>query len=134
MICGVSNAAIRRYQSRFLITMLFYMVFLFAAVWAFPRYHPTGALAYLLAILPALPIIGGIVVVGLYLAEEKDEFQRSVLVQAMIWGIGATLSLTTAWGFLEVFKLAPHIELYLVFPLFCVLTGVASSILKARYR
>jgi len=52
----------------------------------------------------------------------------------MIWGIGATLSLTTAWGFLEVFKLVPHIELYLVFPLFCALTGVASGILKARYR
>lgn len=134
MFCLPKNAATRRYLYRFLATMSLYVVFLVGAVWAFPRYHPTGALAYLLAILPALPIIGGIVVVGLYLAEEKDEFQRALLVQSMIWGIGATLSLTTAWGFLEVFQLVPHIELYLVFPLFCALTGFASAMLKARYK
>ena len=134
MVCLPKNPATRRYLYRFLATMMFYVVFLVGAVWAFPRYHPTGVLAYLLAILPALPIVGIIVVVGLYLAEEKDEFQRALLVQAMIWGIGATLSLTTAWGFLEVFQLVPHIELYLVFPLFCVLTGFASGMLKARYR
>ncbi len=134
MICTPNNAAAKRYQYRFITAMAFYTFFLCAAVWIFPRYHPTGVLAYLLAILPALPIIGGIVVVGLYLAEEKDEFQRAILVQSMIWGIGVTLSLTTAWGFLEVFKLVPHIELYLIFPAFCAISGFASGILKARYR
>lgn len=134
MFCLPKSAATRRYLYRFLATMMFYVLFLFGAVWAFPRFHPTGVLAYLLAILPALPIIGGIVVVGIYLAEEKDEFQRTLFIQAMIWGIGATLSLTTAWGFLEVFQLVPHFELYLVFPLFCTLTGFASGMLKARYR
>ena len=134
MFCTPNTPATRRYLYCFLITMAFYVVFLFGAVWIFPRYHPTGVLAYLLAILPALPIIGSIVVVGLYLAEEKDEFQRAILTQSMIWGIGVTLSLTTAWGFLEVFKLVPHIELYLIFPAYCAISGAASGILKARYR
>ncbi len=111
------------------------LCFFLGAVWAFPRYHPTGALAYLLAILPALPIIGRIVVVGLYLAEEKDEFQRTLFIQVMIWGIGATLSLTTAWGFLEISSNWSRTLIFiLIFPLFCVLTGIASGMLKSRYR
>lgn len=129
-----ANPAIRRYLARFLTAMALYVVFLIAAVLAFPRYHPTGAAAYALAILPALPIIGVIAVVGLYLAEEKDEFQRAVLIQGMIWGIGATLAATTAWGFLEVFSLAPHAPLYLIFPLFCACAAVSCGLLKRRYR
>ena len=39
-------------------------------------------------LLPAIPIIGIIAVVGLYLAEEKDEFQRNLLIQSMLWGLG----------------------------------------------
>jgi hypothetical protein len=134
MLCGSKSPATRRYLYRFLTTMAFYVVLLPGAELAFKHYHPTGILAYALAILPALPIVGAIVVVGIYLGEEKDEFQRAMMNQSMIWGIGATLAFTTAWGFLEVFKLAPHLELYLVFPIFCVLAGISSGVLQARYR
>ena len=130
----LSNPALRRYLYRFLAAMAFYVVFLVGAVSAFTHLHPTGAAAYLLAILPALPIIGIIAIVGLYLAEEKDEFQRSLLVQGMIWGIGTTLSVTTALGCLEAFSLAPHVPLYLVFPAFCVFAGIANGVLKLRYK
>ena len=84
MICTPKNAAVRRYTIRFLAVMLFYVLFLVATVWSFVHLHPTGALAYLLAILPSIPIIGVLVVVGLYLSEEKDEFLRSLHIQSMI--------------------------------------------------
>jgi|SRR5271165_3335554 len=134
MICNTNNLATRRYLWRFLPTMGLYVAFLFTAVWVFSRYHPTGVLAYALAVLPALPIIGVIVVVGLYLSEEKDEFQRTVLIQSMIWGIGVTLAITTVWGFLEDFVNVPHMQPYLVFPIYCALSGIFTPILKARYR
>jgi hypothetical protein len=130
----LSNPAMRRYLYRFLTAMALYVIFLIAAAEGFPRYHPTGFPAYLLAVLPALPIIAVIAIVGLYIAEIKDEFQRSVIIQALVWGIGATLAATTAWGFLEVFSLVPHAPLYLVFPLFCVCAGVSNGVLKLRYR
>jgi hypothetical protein len=133
MIC-LTNFSVRRYTYRFLGMMLIYVVFLFLAVWGFKHWHVTGGLAYLLAILPSLPIIGGMVVIGLYLTEEKDEFQRTVLIQSMIWSIGATLSVTTVWGGLENFVHAPHLDLYMVFPLFWFLVGVFTPFLKARYR
>jgi hypothetical protein len=134
MICTTSNPAVRRYFYRLFTTMAFYVAFLVTAVWAFSRYHLTGALAYLLAVLPALPIVGMVVVVGMYLAEEKDEFQRTVLVQSLLWGIGATLSVTTVWGFLENFVQVPHLDLYLVFPLFWFFVGISTGPLKAKYK
>ena len=134
MDCSPKNPAARRYFYRLLTAMAFYVVFLVPAVWAFSRYHLTGGFAYLLAILPALPIVGMVVVVGLYLAEEKDEFQRAVLAQALLWGIGATLSVTTVWGFLENFVQVPHLDLYLVFPLFWFFVGISTGLLKVKYR
>jgi len=114
--------------------MLLYTAFLFLSVWEFKHGHPTGAVAYLLAILPSIPIIGGLVVVGIYLAEEKDEFQRTILVQSMLWGIGGTLAVTSVWGFLENFVKVVHFDLYLVFPLFWFFVGIFTAVLKARYR
>ena len=134
MIGTTGNPAVRRYIWRFSGAMLLYVVFLCIAVWEFTHRHPTGVLAYLLAVLPSIPIVGGLVVVGLYLGEEKDEFQRTVLVQSMLWAIGATLAVTTVWGFLENFVQVVHFDLYLVFPLFWFFVGVFTPALKARYR
>lgn len=128
------NAATRRYHRRFFPAMALYIVFVFSASWAFPRYHPVGIAAYLLAVLPAIPIVAVIIIVGLYLADEKDEFQRAFLVQSMIWSIGATLSVTTIWGFLELFAKAPHLPPFLIFPLFWFFVGLATPLLKLRYR
>jgi hypothetical protein len=134
MICLPKNPAIRRYTWRFASVMALYVVFLFLAAWEFHHRHPTGVLAYLLAVLPSLPILGGLVVVGLYLGEERDEFQRMVMVQSMLWGIGATMAVTTVWGFLELFVQVQHFDLYLVYPLFWFFVGIFTPIMQARYR
>jgi hypothetical protein len=128
------NLAMRRYLYRFLASIAFYTVFLVAAVWAFPRYHPTGFLAYVLAILPALAIVAVIVVVGLYLTEEKDEFQRTVLIQTMLCGMGATMAVCTGWGFLELFIGIPALKLYLIFPMFWAFVGFFTPMMQSRYR
>jgi uncharacterized YccA/Bax inhibitor family protein len=117
-----------------MIAMVFYILFLFVAVRAFHHGHPEGVSAYLLALLPALPVVGITVVVGMYLAEEKDEFLRNVFIESMLWGIGVTLSVTTVWGFLELFVPVPHLDLYFVFALFWVAVGIASPFLRLRYR
>ena len=134
MVCATSNPATRRYMRRFLVTMLLYALFLILAVWVFVHYRPTGPLAWLLAVLPALGIIGQIAAFGMYLAEEKDEFQKNLGVQSMIWGIGATLSVTVVWGFLENFVHLRHMDLILVYPLFCVLSGISYGLIQLRYR
>lgn len=134
MICSAKNPATRRYFRRFIPAMTLYVLFLFAVVWVFARYHPGGATAIALAALPAMPLVGVLVIVGLYLADEQDEFQRDLLVQSLVWSIGATLAMTTVWGFLEMFLNVRHLQPFLLFPLFWMFVGISSALLKLRYR
>jgi hypothetical protein len=134
MDCMPQSPATKRYLKRFAIAAAAYLLALFVATRTFRHDHPAGAAAYLLAVLPALPILGMIVVVGVYLAEEKDEFQRNLFIQSMIWSIGATLAVTTVWGFLENFTNATHLQPYLIFPMFAVFVGISTPLLKLRYR
>jgi peptidoglycan/LPS O-acetylase OafA/YrhL len=134
MTCSTNNPAKRRYMWRLSVTMLLYIVFLVVAVVVFVHYHPAGPLAWLLAVLPALAIIGQIAAFGLYLGEEKDEFQVAIGVKSMLWGIGGTLAVTVTWGFLENFVHLRHLELTLVYPLFCLLSGLAFGLLQLRYK
>jgi hypothetical protein len=109
---------------------------LFSAVAAvvFRLSHPHGVLAYLVAVLPALPIAGALIYTGVYLAEEKDEFQRNLLVQSLLGGTGGILAVITAWGYMEDFVGAPHMDLVWVYPLFWLFAGISYGLVRARYR
>jgi hypothetical protein len=134
MDCLPNNPATRRYRRRFSAAMILYVVALFGAVLTFRHLRPGGLAALVIAVLPALPIIGVIVTAGLYLGEETDEFQRSLFIEAMMWALGGTLAFTTVWGFLENFLGIAHLQPYLVFPLFAFLAGVSRGVLRLRYR
>jgi hypothetical protein len=60
------------------------------------------------AILPALSLVASIAIVGFYIVEESDEFERSALMQSMLWGVGVALAIGSVWGSLEGFANAPH--------------------------
>lgn len=128
------TAAGRRYLRRFVPAMIGYVVVLFASLRFIEAQHPTGPLLWLLGVAPAIPIIAVIAVMGLYMMEETDEFLRTVLVQSMLWGIGVTLALCTAWGFLENVGAVPHFPLYLIFPIFCGAFGLAQPFVRRRYQ
>jgi hypothetical protein len=134
MLCSSKNPAARRYMWRFSVSMLLYIVFLVLAVLVFVHYRPTGPLAWLLAMLPALAIIGQIAAFGLYLAEEKDELQVAMGVKSLLWGIGGTLAVTVTWGFLENFVHLRHMDLMWVYPIFCMFSGLAFGLVQLRYR
>ncbi|MBC7668594.1 MAG: hypothetical protein H7236_09125 [Gemmatimonadaceae bacterium] len=136
MICDTKtmSLAAKRYIARFAPAMTAYVGVLFASIWWIRHHDPHGVLLWLLAIAPALPVIAVIAIMGLYLIEEQDEFVRSTLVQAMLWGLGVTLAGCTAWGFLENVELVPHLPLYLVFPVFCGAMGVAQPFVRRRYQ
>jgi hypothetical protein len=133
----ISSPARNRAEDRFLfIGMPLIILDLFLAIFGFHYHHfqPTGTLAFLCAILATLPTIAFIVIYGMYMAEEKDEFQRTVLVQSMLWGIGATLILTVFWGVLENSNLVPHLPMYWVQVPFYLFTAIATAVNRWRYR
>jgi hypothetical protein len=134
MICSTNNPAQRRFFYRFAVAMLLYMLLLVPAVWVFVRFRPTGVLAYALAVLPALAIIGMLVVIGLYLSEEKDEFIRNMQIQSLLGGMGGTLSLVSVWGLLENFTHVRRLDLFLVYPIFWGFVGISTVIVWLRYK
>lgn len=134
MNCLQSNPAIRRYLRRFAVAMSAYLVLTVFVVSYFHRVHPKGLLAYLLAVLPAVAIIGIIVTVGLYLAEEKDEFRRNIFVQAMLWGLGGVLAVTSVRGMLESFTHIVHFQPTWTFTLFWCFVDISTPFLQRRYR
>jgi len=134
MGCLQKNAATRRYLKRFAVAMSAYILLTVLDGWCFRIYHPTGLLAYGLAVLPALAIIGQIVIVGLYLAEEKDEFQRNLFIQVLLWGLGGVLAFTSVWGTLESFTHIRHFEPTWTFTVFWIFVGASAPFLQRKYR
>ena len=128
------NPAQRRYVARFIPAMLAYVIVLFACTWAMKAYQPTGAMLYLLSVLPSLPILAVLAVMGLYLHEEQDEFIRSRLVTAMIGGIGILLAITSVWGFLEEGAEIAHFPTFLAFPIWCGAFGLVQCFMSLRDR
>jgi hypothetical protein len=134
MLCSTNNPAQRRFFYRFAVSMLLYAALLVPTVVVFVRYKPAGLLAYGLAVLPALPILGMLLVIGLFLAEEKDEFIRNMQIQSLIGGMGGTLALVSVWGFLENFAQAPRLQLFLVYPIFWGFVGISTVAVWMRNR
>jgi hypothetical protein len=134
MICIPKSKAGRRYIYRLAPTMALYLLFLFSSQWTFHHLHPTGLVVYLLAVLPALPLVGTLAIVGLYIAEESDEFERSIIVESMLWGLGGALSVSTIWGFLEDSAKAPHISTFYVYIFFWIFMGISQPLIRLRYQ
>jgi hypothetical protein len=103
----------QRYNQRVLRLSVAYALFLFAAVFLLSRGMVHGPLAYVLGVLPALPVCGFFWMMGRYLIEESDEYLRMLQIRQLLIATGIALTAMTIWGFLEGFALVPHIVAYL---------------------
>ena len=128
------TSATRRYIYRLAPTMAVYVAFVYLTKWSFQHLHPTGLSVYLLAMLPVLPMIGSLAIVGLYVAEESDEFERSILVRSILWGLGGALAVSTVWGALEEFAQAPHRSSFYAYFFFWIFMAISGVIIRLRYR
>ena len=102
----ISSPVSRRYAMRMAVLMVAYLVLLFGANYLFkhgPR--PEGLVAYVVAIAPALPMIGAIWAVMQLIVEETDEFLRMLHVRQSLIATGFCLSVVSIWEFLQQFDL-----------------------------
>jgi hypothetical protein len=128
------NPAQRRYMSRFIPTMVAYVVATIAVTWLFAHEPPQGPIRYLIALLPSIPILGIFLVIGRYLAEETDEFIRMRQVMALLIAIGLTLSFCATWGFLENYEVVPTIGVFNVVWGFFGAQLVSGAVVSLWYR
>lgn len=131
---GQIGPVMKRYRRRLAVAMMTYFLFLISSLSLLRGDHLTGPLLWIVAAAPAIPILGVLVVMGLYLKEEPDEFERMIHVEAMLWGLGAVLGVSTVWGFLANAEVVPKPPIFLVFPLFCLAWGFSQPIIRRRYQ
>lgn len=85
--------------------------------------------AWGLAAAVSAPVIGQIWAV-LSLMRESDEFVRGVTAKQFIVASGLAMAVATFWGFGESFAGAPHIETWLIVPLFWGMYGVSAPFIR----
>ena len=117
----------RQYVKRIAVAMACYVATLYLAISLVRDGHLTGPLAWLLAVLPGLSVAGVFWAVGKLLVEEKDEYQRMLLVRQVLVATGFTLTIVTVYGFLENFGLVAHIDGFYVAILWFVGLAVGAA-------
>jgi hypothetical protein len=133
--CNKNLTSLQRRSQRFVgVAILIFVALTQAGYYEFRHGHPSLALVILLAVLPAVPVVFVIRVVGRYLAEEKDEFVRMLVVQAMLWGFGVTMVFDTVWGGFAVWQSMPIPLGLLNFDIFAASTLITLRILRWRYQ
>jgi peptidoglycan/LPS O-acetylase OafA/YrhL len=116
----------RPFSVLFLVYMLFYMALIFI------KPVKDTPLAWALDLGNGVSMVAMLIAAAIGLARQRDEFQRKLLTQAMIWGIGGMLAITTVWGLLEVHTSIPRMDVLLNFPIFIVITAIAKVTLFRR--
>lgn len=128
------SPAMRRYMMRLMPAMLIYVVVLMTAAEVYKSEKPEGLLAWVIALAPAIPVLFAIRAIVLLMSEETDEFQRMLQVKSFIWTTGLMLAVCTVWGFLELFSLVPHIDLWAVVPIWAVCLVPAQLVTRWKWR
>jgi hypothetical protein len=128
------TSALSRRDRRIRAGATVYVIFLMAVTWVHLLHPVQGALAYALALLPALPVVYMVVAVGLYFREETDEFERSVRIENALWATGVVMAVSTVWGFAELLAGAPHLQNWLWFPLWTGIGSTADFFIRRRFR
>jgi hypothetical protein len=131
MLCDSSTEA-KRLTRREMRRKFFPIYSLYLICFLFYNFRPpdrNSPYAYLLAISMSVSMIGMIVALAIATNRQRDEYQRQLLMQAMMWGIGGSLSITTIWGLLETLTAVPHMPVLMNFPIFLSIAVIAKVIL-----
>ena len=130
---NLKSPAVRRYLLRLLLASLIYMLAVFLTFHVL--YHgklPIPA-ALGMAAIPSIPLVGIIVVNGLYLKEETDDFQRELFIKSLLWAAGGTLAVTSFWSFVHLFAHFPPPDGFHPFVLFWLIVGLSNYPLRRYY-
>lgn len=120
------SSTTRRYLVRVAIAMVAYLISLALAARFLESGAGAGIWGYLLAMAPGISVAGVFWAFGRLLIEQKDEYQRMLLVRQSLIATGFTLSIVTVWGFLDDFGMVPNVGAFHVVVLWFMGLGVGS--------
>ena len=109
---ATKGVAQRRYLRRIAIFTSAYLIAMAGMVWASNEEGVSQGLRALLAIPPALGVIGVFWAIGRLMVEEQDEFIRMLVIRQSLIATGLSLSAAALWGFLETAQVVPHLDAF----------------------
>ena len=112
-IC-IRTPAQARHNKRVLIASILYAATLIPVVYAIRHGLVAQPWVTLLALLPALPVVGFFASYARYLAEEDDEYIRMLVVKQVLTATTVAMTCAVVWGFLMDLGGAPPIATYWV--------------------
>ena len=134
MFCDGKNAAIRWYRTSMALVMTGYVAVV-CGIALYMRHHkPAGVQLYALAAIPSLVLVVMFAVIGMYLQREKDEYLRDQVIRSALWGIAATLAMTSFVGFLRSYGWTGNLPPLSEFVVFFFVMGGAKAVYKLKNR
>lgn len=130
---GAKGEAQRRYLKRVAVFTFLYLVVLGIMTFTLDQGDPHPALRTFLALLPGLAIIGIFWSVGRLIVEEQDEFLRMLVIRQSLIATGIAMGAASAWGFLEVAEVVPHLDAYWWAVIWFFGLGVGAAANRLRY-
>jgi hypothetical protein len=131
---GCSSAAGKRYRRRVFIAMSLYLVVLFSCLKLVKAVPMHGWILYVVAMLPAVPVISVVAILGRYLQEETDEYLRMLTVRALLVAAGALLGTIVVNDFLRVIAHGSALDPFVCFVVFFVAFGIAQGVQEMTSR
>lgn len=133
--CDTGTPALRsRYMREFMPAMAAYVITLFASVWLLKHVDEPGLRA-VVALLP-VPAIGMAMRAIVRYIRDADELQRRIELEAVSIATACVSLAYLAGGFLQsakVIDIAATVAMIWVFPLVCLIYGVAKVAVSRRY-
>jgi len=98
------------------------------------RLHPTGALLWILASLPVIPILIVIVLMGRYLRDESDEYKRDLAIRCLLWGTAGCIAVNFLSGLLAIYGWKGELPPFSAFWVFFVFVMAAKLSYRVKNR
>lgn len=134
--CDTGTPALRRrYLREFMPAMAAYVVTLFASVWLLKRVDEPGLRA-LVALLPVPAVAMAMRAIVRYI-RDADELQRRIELEAVSIATAFVSLAYLAAGFLQsamVVDIPASAAMIWVFPLVCLVYGIAKAVVSRRYQ
>ena len=125
--------AYRTYLRRMIFAVLLYVAAIIIAVKVLQHDAPISPTAVSLALLPGLAVLLMLRAVGRLLIELDDEFMRMLEVRKALIATGITLAVASVWGLLEMLTMAPKLEVFWIFPIWCGGLGIGAATNRIKY-
>ena len=127
----ISNG--RRYMGNMAVASVLYTAAVFGGAFAIRGGEAPQWLAIIAALLPLLPALLMLRAYIIFL-NGLDEFQRRIQTDAMLIAAAVVGFGSFAYGFLEEWANFPHVPLIWIFPALCGTWGLATCIIRLRYK